>query len=290
LRLQWFDEGWVATTVPAGQPTLLGTVVTQFDNTPIADVIEKLRPYISYENEWWFRAQAVNYLTTPEILSNLGVQLDRAALTVNGESTVPAVSNAGFTSGPILSQPRFPLWARYSGVNYWFNYLPESRTIYLKYNVCAEMPIMPAARFRADLAAALAANPVDRFIVDVRNNTGGNSALLAQLLPPVGGNIRRIVITGRQTFSSGLFAAEDLAKVGWTLVGEPTGGKPTAFGEVLGFTLPNSGLRGQHSTRLFTGLVQPRNDSLLPDVLVPWTWAAASQELDPFLDAALALN
>jgi len=25
-------------------------------------------------------------------------------------------------------------------------------------------------------------------------------------------------------------------------------------------------------------------------VLVPWTWAAASQELDPFLEAALALN
>jgi len=28
----------------------------------------------------------------------------------------------------------------------------------------------------------------------------------------------------------------------------------------------------------------------LPDVPAPWTWSAASQELDPFLEAALALN
>ena len=175
-------------------------------------------------------------------------------------------------------------------MNYWFHYLPDSRTIYFKYNVCAEMPIVPAARFRADLSAALANNPVDRFIVDVRNNGGGNSAVLARLLPSIPHNIRRVVITGRQTFSSGVSAASDLSWAGWTLIGDPTGGKPSSFGEVLSFTLPNSGLRGQYSTRSFTSPVQARNETLLPDVPAPWTWSAASQELDPFLEAALALS
>ncbi|MBI2689632.1 MAG: hypothetical protein HYX27_25260 [Acidobacteria bacterium] len=36
--------------------------------------------------------------------------------------------------------------------------------------------------------------------------------------------------------------------------------------------------------------VQAQSETLTPGVLVPWTWAAASQDLDPFLDAALALN
>ncbi len=289
LRLQWFEEGWVVTGAPADQGGLLGTVVTQLDNTAIGEAIDKLRPLVSYENEWWFRVQVLNYLISPEILANLGIQIDRARLTINGESTVPGVP-AGITSGPILSQPKFPLWARYSGLNYWFHYLPESRTMYFKYNVCAEMSALPAARFRADLAAALAANPVERMIVDVRNNTGGNSTVLARLLPPVRAEVKKIVITGRQTFSSGVMAAQDLSRAGWTILGEPTGGKPAGFGEVIGFTLPNSGLRGQYSTRTFSTTVQPQNEALMPDVAVGWTWQAASQELDPFLEAALALN
>jgi len=107
------------------------------------------------------------------------------------------------------------------------------------------------------------------------------------LLPNVPSSIKRIVITGRQTFSSGKLNAEELSRAGYTLLGEPTGGKPTSFGEVLGVTLTSGGLRGQYSTRLFRGLVQPDNDSLMPDVRVPWTWAAFAREEDPFLEAAL---
>jgi hypothetical protein len=289
LRLQWFEEGWVATTVPVDQPAMLGTVVNRLDGTPVAEVIEKIRPYVSYENEWWFRVQVLNYLISPEILANLGVQGSRNAIMINDEWLVPAAA-PGIAAGPILAQPRFPLWTRYNGLNYWFHYLAESRTIYVKYNVCAEMPVLPAARFRAELAAALADNAVERIILDVRTNTGGNSAVLARLLPVVPAGVKRVVITGRQTFSSGLWAASDLSRAGWTLVGEPTGGKPSAFGEVVGFTLPHSGLRGQTSTRFFRGTVQPDGESLRPDVLVPWTWAGFSQELDGFLDAALAVN
>jgi len=288
LRVNWFDEGWIVTGGPTEQPGLVGVKIEQMDDTPIADVIEKLRPLVAYENEWWFRVQVLNYLISPEILGNLGIQMNRGSLAINSGPVIAV--GAAVTGGPILSQPKFPLSARGAALNYWFQYLPDSRALYFKYNVCAEMPLVPAARFRADLAGALAGGGVDRIIVDVRNNAGGNSAVLARLLPPIPEGIRRVVITGRQTFSSGLFAAADLSRAGWTLVGEPTGGKPTAFGEVLAFTLPYSGLRGQHSTRRFTGAVQSGNESLLPDVLVPWTWAAASQELDPFLEAALALN
>ena len=288
LRVQWFEEGWVVTGAPSDQPALIGTVLAQLDNTAMADVVEKMRPYVSYENEWWFRAQAPNYLISPEILANLGVQLNRNAVTVNAEATVPAVV-ASISTGPVLAQPKFPLWARYGGVAYWFTYLPESRALYFKYNNCAEMPVMPAARFREELAAAFAANPVERFIVDVRNNTGGDSRVLARLLPAVPEGVKRVVITGRQTFSSGLMAVADLMRAGYVSVGEPTGGRPSGFGEVVGFTLPNSGLRGQYSTRLFRGTVQPDNETLTPDVAVGWTWGAASQELDPFLEAALGM-
>lgn len=286
LRIGWYEEGWVITAAPTEYPGLIGTVVKQIDETPIDQVIEKLRPYVAYENEWWFRNQVAGYLISPEILMGIGVTSSRGLITINGETTVPNVPTSVW-GGPFNSQPKFPLWARSPGVFYWFTYLPESRAIYVKYNVCAEMPVLPAAKFRQDLEAAMAANPVERFIVDLRNNTGGDSSILSRLIPNVPASIRRIVITGRQTFSSGLFAAQDLWSAGYALVGEPTGGKPTHFGQVVGIALATAGLRAQYSTRLWSGRPQADNEALMPDRQVPWTWAAASREEDPFLEAAL---
>lgn len=286
LRMAWFEEGWVITGAPAEFPLLIGTVVRQIDETPIDQVIEKLRPYVSYENEWWFRNQVAGYLISPEILVALGVTASRRSITINGETTVPNVPTSVW-GGPFNSQPKFPLWARSAGIYYWFAYLPESRAIYFKYNVCAEMPVLTAAKFKLDLESAMAANPVERFIVDVRNNTGGDSAILSRLLPNIPSSMKRVVIAGRQTFSSGLFAAQDLWAAGYTLVGEPTGGKPTHFGQVVGIALASAGLRAQYSTRLWSGRPQADNEALMPDVRVPWTWAAVAREEDPFLEAAL---
>jgi hypothetical protein len=286
LRVAWFEEGWVVTAAPGEFPDLAGTVITKLDDTPIDRVIDKLRPYVSYENEWWFRAQVASYLVSPEILRAIGVVRTPGWITINDEFPIPSTPGTVWGS-PINAQPKFPLWARSSSIYYWFTYLPESRTIYFKYNVCAEMPVLPASKFKQQLEAAMAANPVERFIVDVRNNTGGNSAVLARLLPNVPAAVKRIVITGRQTFSGGMNAASDLSRAGYTLIGEPTGGKPTSFGEVLGLSLASAGLRAQFSTRLFIGAVQSDSDAIIPDVRVGWTWAAFAREEDPFLEAAL---
>ncbi|MBM3758326.1 MAG: hypothetical protein FJW38_30665 [Acidobacteria bacterium] len=286
LRLGWFEEGWVITAASGDFPGLAGTVIKKFDDTPIDQVIDKLRAYVSYEHEWWFRSQVATYLVCPEILRAIGVEKTRGWITINDEFQIPSGPGTVW-GGPINAQPKFPLWARSSGIYYWFTYVPESRAIYVKYSVCAEMPVLPAAKFRQELEAAMAANPVEGFIVDVRNNTGGDSGVLRRLLPDVPASIKRIAITGRQTFSSGLFGAQDLSAAGYALLGEPTGGKPTHFGQVVGITLASAGLRAQYSTRSWIRGPQPDSESLMPDVQVPWTWAAFAREEDPFLEAAL---
>jgi hypothetical protein len=287
IRVAWFEEGWIVTGAPSDNTQLIGTPLRQIDNTPIEVVMEELRPYISHENESWFRSQAPSYLISPEILHALGIIGNRSAMTVNGESLVTTAPTTVW-GGPVNAQPKFPLWARSTGIFYWFQYLPEARTIYVKYNNCAEMPVLPAARFRQELTAALAANPVDRFLIDLRNNSGGNSTILQRWLPPLPDNVTKIAIVGRQTFSSAELNAEELSLRGFTLIGENTGGMPGHFGEVVPFTLSSLGLRGQHSTRSFTALIQAGSNTLRPDVEVPWTYAAFEREEDPFLAAALA--
>jgi hypothetical protein len=72
-----------------------------------------------------------------------------------------------------------------------------------------------------------------------------------------------------------------------TLVGGPTAGNPSGYGEVKTFTLPRSGLLVQHSTRLFANPDFP-GDALVPDLAVHVTSADWFSGRDPAMDAILA--
>ena len=92
-------------------------------------------------------------------------------------------------------------------------------------------------------------NPVDRLIIDLRNNPGGNSAVIDPFLTGLqarqsrfASGTKKMVIIGRRTASSALLNAISLKGQPYTiLVGEPTGGRPNSYGETLNLTLPNTG-------------------------------------------------
>jgi C-terminal processing protease CtpA/Prc len=103
--------------------------------------------------------------------------------------------------------------------------------------------------------------------------------------PPFHGQL--FVLTGPQTFSSANWFAVVVHdnKLG-TIVGEPTGNAPSSYGDVLTFTLPNSGLG---YTLSFKRWVRPDPTldpapCLLPDVSVPRTAATLLSGSDPVLE------
>src|SRR5262249_25597824 len=98
-----------------------------------------------------------------------------------------------------------------------------------------------------------------------------------------------VVLIGRYTFSSAyLHAARLKEKLGATLVGEPTGQKPNAYGEVRTFALPHSQILVRYSTKYWrTTAGDP--PSLEPDVLVRAAAAHYFGLRDPVLEAALGL-
>jgi len=72
------------------------------------------------------------------------------------------------------------------------------------------------------------------------------------------------VIIGRETFSSGvLYALEFKDKLNSKLYGEPTGGKPSHYGDVQKIVLPNSKLNISYSTKYFN--LNINEDTLNPD-------------------------
>ncbi|HPE68980.1 MAG TPA: S41 family peptidase [Thermotogota bacterium] len=95
-----------------------------------------------------------------------------------------------------------------------------------------------------------------------------------------------LLVSG-QTFSSGnffpvLFSDNHLA----TIVGEPTGNEPSAYGNILTFFLPNSHIPVYISYKKFTRPDPSRDPAkqLDPDVLLPWTVEQYQQGIDPQLE------
>src|SRR5262249_37363610 len=70
-------------------------------------------------------------------------------------------------------------------LNYWFRYRPDSRTLFFRYNRCAEMDSLPFAAFARRMLDTLGARPVERVVVDLRANTGGNSRVIDPFLEPI---------------------------------------------------------------------------------------------------------
>lgn len=81
-----------------------------------------------------------------------------------------------------------------------------------------------------------------------------------------------ILMTGSQTYSSAVMIATLCHDNGLaTLYGSPTGGKPSSYGEGVGFILPNTGIRCTVSVKYFQrpDIQRDPSDSLYPDVNIP---------------------
>src|SRR6185369_5735220 len=97
-----------------------------------------------------------------------------------------------------------------------------------------------------------------------------------------------VMIIGRRTYSSAILNAIQLRSLGTVrMYGEPSGGSPNTYGEVLTMVLPNSQLIVNYSTRYFPFPAYPPG-SLLPDVPLKMYSADYFARHDPFVAAVLA--
>lgn len=269
-----------------GYKRALGARLVRIGDTPIEVAGLAVAALISTENAQWIRARISAFITIPEFLHALGLlpEMERGRFTFEDAQRQqfelefkPLARNVAvnWLTAPFLRRGSAPLRStRPASVFYWYEYLAAQRTVYFQYNRCAELPGVPLAGFIQELLNFIDSNPVDRLVVDLRGNTGGNSALLQPfingirarpLLNQVG---RLFVLIDRATFSSGMLNAFDLqTRTNATLAGEATGGKPNGYGEVRDFFLPNSNLRVVHSTRLFQ-IVPGNPSSLFPSLTV----------------------
>ncbi len=268
---------------------------------PVDEIRKRLGQLLPHDNLPGLNNMLDNQMNTAEFLQAIGAA-NRVGTTEfllekdGGQLKVPlkpvSMLEARGRLNWAMPQYQVPLYQQKSQLSHWNDWIADHKTIYFKYNRCRD-----AAGFNKLVNGTIGfiqQNDVQRFVLDLRDNGGGDSRIFAPLLQYIKSNKnlnqkgRLFVITGRRTFSSAVLNTIDMKQnTNAITVGEATGGKPNHFGEVKTFQLSNTKLNVQYSTKHFTRIKGSNADSMTPDVVVDLDSKSWFKGEDPFLDAAL---
>jgi hypothetical protein len=304
LEFYWFSDGIYVITAPLEYKHILYCKIIEVNKINIEKVITILSTVISYENETYLKSQLPKYLPAIELLYDLELVNDIESLELTFEDKSKKIRTLEINSIPLsesremlnlinndmVSNSNLPLYRRYSDKNYWFEYIDTYKTVFFKYNACRDMLYKDVVTFCTELIQFIKNHDLEKLVIDLRNNFGGNSSLLDPFIENIKhcskvnkkGSI--FVIIGRETFSSALLNAFSLKhNTSAILLGEPTGGKPNCYGEVQRFKLKNSGLTVSYSTEYYKIIEDDSMPSLMPDVNVTLTIQDYISNEDPCL-------
>jgi hypothetical protein len=274
LRFYCFVDGLYIIQVSEGYEKLLYKKVTAIEDLEINHVMQALAKIISYENKYFLKAQVAKYLQAADVLYGLLICDDKMKIKITVENETIEVETVKQNKLHYLENINLPLYAERSSENYWFKYINADKLLYIKYNSCREDSI-PLKDKITNTIKFIEKNNISNITLDLRNNLGGDSLLLSPLVEylknnyNINKNENLNVIIGRETFSSALLNAYELKnKCNAILIGEPTGGKPNCYGEILRFNLPNSKFSVSYSTKYYKLIENDNIDALYPDKIV----------------------
>jgi hypothetical protein len=294
----WYGDDLHVRGISPDYPQAVGARVLMIGSLTAEQAYQAVLPYISHENDSWARVQSRGYLNLVELLAAVGVvdqagpvtlrleTLDQEVLTVEVAPLEP-----GETVDYLSAEEAAPFYLSRPEEPFWYEYRESSGTLYFRYAACIDMTGF--RRVAGEFWKLAEESRVERLIIDLRGNGGGNTLQFDRFFAPrlaehpeLNDPQRLFVLIDRRTFSSASDHAADLSvNTAATLVGEPTGGKPNSYGEVRSFRLPNSRWRVYYSTKYFQAMeIDP--PSIEPDVLIYAPAAAVYAGQDPVLEYA----
>ena len=179
--------------------------------------------------------------------------------------------------------------------NVYYEYLPDSKTLYVRHSQVRNEPDETIEAFFEKVFKFVEENEVEKFVLDVRLNGGGNNYLNR---PVIVGLIaarkinqpgRLFTIIGRRTFSACQNLINELEKYTETIfVGEPSSENVNFYGDTVQKTLPNSGLNMRLS-HLWWQNHDPRDTRqwTAPNIAVDMTFDDYRNNHDPVMETIL---
>jgi hypothetical protein len=315
LELYSFDDGLFVRRADAAHASLVGARVLGLGRVSADEALERVAAVIPHENEWWLRAWAPFELMIPEVLDGLGLAGDVEHLPLvverDGRTDTVRIAPAGRIAdqhghGPMpidmsawtsMRAAPAPWWEQHPEQPFWWTFDPPTGTLYACMREVTPSQGTFTNRPQWDRLFALAdsVSPA-RLVIDLRENTGGNGALnrypVQQLLrrPALDRPDRLFVIVGRRTFSAGQQFANLLeAWTQATFVGEPTGQRPSQYGDHRPLALPATGMTVQISSVFHQAPNEFDQRAFVPPrVYTPLDSKSYRSGIDPALVAVLS--
>ncbi len=317
VRLFLFSDGLFVRAAALEHADLVGARVVGIGSATSEEAFDAVRGIIGRDNEMDARFFAPFLLAMPEVLHALGLvrDMESAPFTVESRGRRRVVHLK--PAGPAEMMPPdtdtswaprrhwvdardgaarpVPLWLKDPRDKYWFESLPDAKAVYVQFNEVGNKEGETVEAFAERLLAFVEANPVERLVLDLRLNRGGNGAFNRPILRAivaarkVDRKGRLFTIVGRSTWSAAQMLVNELETYTNTLfVGEPTGGKPNAYGDSRRITLPNSGITVRVSTLWWQGDERDRRPWTAPQIAADLTFEDYRANRDPALEAALS--
>lgn len=306
LRAYYFGDDVYLTRVPPGARELAGGRIISIGGMEAEEVFTRLMSTVSDGSPMWDVTYAPVALRFPGFAQAFGYADVDGGLTLTvetpeGETVTGTIQPTAPDAAPELvtafdvynPNADYPRWM-VEEAPYTYEYLPEQNAVYLIYGAVASMDDDPIDQFMGRMFTFIETNNVDRLIIDVRNNGGGDNTLNAPLVHGViashlnhpGGVY---VLTGRQTFSAAQNFSNWMERHTQALfVGEPTGGRPNHFGDAEIYALPETQLVAIISTlRWQDSFDSDPRPWIRPDVPAVLTFEDFLAGRDPALEAAL---
>ncbi len=314
LNLYHFNDGVFVEGIHRDYERALGARVLEVAGKPIAEVLQAIRPVIPAENDQFAKGYGLGYLNFTEVLHAQGITgslqhditftLEKEGRvfteTISARQGLEMPEQYGFLQpeGDWLSMRQegtLPHYLQQLDKHYYFKYLPEEKTVYVRYSQVVPDPAESIPDFYQRVFDFVENNEVARFVLDVRLNGGGNNfnnktvvkgIIRAQKIDQVG---KLFVILGRNTFSAAQNLVSELDNyTNAIFVGEPTSENLNFYGDNRPVTLPKSQLTARLSWAWWQDKPQWQGGKwLAPHVAVDLSSNDYRTNQDPVLAAAL---
>ncbi len=292
VEIQTYPDGTFIVGAAPPCEDLLGSRLDRLEGRPLAELRQAMKAYVPFHQAGWFRhVFDESFGTWPLLMDAAGIVKVKERWTLEGTSA----DGRAFSREVSLSneaslkawawearQGKPPLRDRHPDRPFFFDVMVPERVLFLRLRSCEDSRRRP---FKAVLARAMKIwrnSRLERFVVDLRGNTGGSEALVERLVsalqkdprlgsgkpgPPErvprpggggpGGDVEgakrpggppRIhiwVLTDGAVFSAAAVAAWRLRhEAGARLVGEACGASANHFGNVEDVRLPSGRVAG----------------------------------------------
>lgn len=314
VKFYLFDDGLYIMSIKSDYKEAVGGKVLQIGNKNAKEAMELIRPVIPYENEQGYKNSLQYYLNCTEILHTLGIINDPGKATVkylkNGKEqtiTIKAGETLPRHHSPIyphdswvnvytsFNTPNSALWLKKPARLRYFEYLPHSKTVYVRHSAVVDEHDETIKQFFDKVFEFVDKNDVDKFVLDLRLNGGGNNYLNKPVITGIiqSRKINRkghlFIILGKATFSAAQNLSNELEKYTECIfVGEPTSENVNFWGDIRMEVLPNSKLIAELSWLWWQNL-DPRDKRqwTAPHLATGMTFSEYASGIDPAMDAIL---